>query len=204
MIAAGLVTGAVASGLLVYAVLFAEGAWRFAQAEAHYRDIDDAGARTVVELDALTRALRASPARRDLTHAAEVQIRAAEQLGVSSFRAITRLSAAQRDLHTGLAASPADVSAWTRLAETEARLGNRRQAVAALMLACRMAPPTPALAGIQMDLAVVLWPNLTTGAKAAVEHRLAWMENRPEMKAVAQGTAAMTIRARLHGERSDP
>lgn len=197
-------TGAIAAALVVYAALYGEAAWTFAQAEARYRDLADGQPRTIVELDALTQALRASPARSDLTSAAHMQILAAEQLDVTSLRAISRLSAARRDLRLGLAASPADPFAWTRLALTELRLGHRQRAAAALARACRVAPFEPTLAATQFELAVILWPQLDADAKAALERRLTWASGQPDLKRVVEDKPAVTLRSRIASERSEP
>lgn len=203
-IAAGLVTGAIAAALVVYAALYGEAAWTFAQAEARYRDAASGKPQTIVELDALTQALRASPARHDLTSAALVQILAAQQLGVTSLRAISRLSAARRDLRLGVSAAPTDAVAWTRLAVTEMRLGHPQRAAAALALACRVGPTEPTLAATQFDLAITLWPHLNAEAKAALERRLNWARGYPELKSVAEAKSAATLRAHIASERGDP
>jgi len=203
-VTAGLVTSAIAAALVVYAALYGEAAWSFAQAEAHYRELASGKPHTIVELDALTQALRASSARSDLSSAARVQILAAEQIGVTSLRAISRLSAARRDLRLGLAASPADAFAWTRLAATEMRLAHAQRAAAALALACQLAPYEPTLAATQFDLAVTLWPHLTLAAKAALERRLTWAQGHPALKHVIASKAAAALRSHIASERGDP
>lgn len=200
-VAAGLVTGAIAAALVVYAALYGNAAWSFAHAEARYRDVANGRPQTIVELDALTQALRASPAQHDLSRAALVQIVAAEQIGVASLRAISRLSVARRDFRLGLSATPTDAFAWTRLAKTEARLGHRQRAAAALALACHVGHTEPTLAATQFDLAVTLWPHLSADAKAAVERRLIWAQGRPEL---AEDKAVNTLRRYLASERGNP
>ncbi|MDZ4870282.1 MAG: hypothetical protein SGI91_23405 [Alphaproteobacteria bacterium] len=200
-VTAGLVSGAIAAALVVYAALYGAAAWSFAHAEARYRDVANGKAQTIVELDALTQALRASPARHDLSRAALVQILAAEQIGAASLRAISRLSVARRDLRLGLSATPTDAFAWTRLATTELRLGHRQRAAAALMVACHVGLTEPTLAATQFDLAVTLWPQLSADAKAAVERRLNWAQGHQDM---AQDKAAATVRRYLASERGNP
>lgn len=203
-LAAGLITGAIAAALIVFAALYGEAAWHFAQAEPRYRDVAAGKPATVVELDALTQALRASPQHNDLARAAFVQTLAAQQVGVSSLRAISRLSAARRDLRLGLAAAPTDASAWTRLALTEARLGHRDRAIAALTRACELAPADPAITAMQFDLAMVLWPHLDLRAKTAIERRLAWAEQHAGIESVEAKTAMVTLRGRIVSERGGP
>lgn len=203
-VVAGLVTGAIAAALLVYGALYARAAWTFAQAEARYRDVASGKAATIVELDALTQALRASPARHDLGRAALVQILAAEQLGVTSLRAVSRLSAARRSLRLAVSATPTDAGAWTRLATTELQLGNRQSAAAALALACRVGRTDPSLAAQQFNLAVALWPYLTPDGKAALEDRLNWSRDNAARMHIAEPKSADTLRRNLASERGIP
>jgi hypothetical protein len=203
-VTAGLLTGTIASALIVYGALYGEAAWTFAQAEARYRDAASGKPLTIVELDALTQALRASPARRDLGRAALVQTLAAEQLGITSLRAISRLSAARRNLRLGVSATPTDAVAWTRLATTELQLGNHESAAAALALACHVGRTDPSLAAAQFDLAVTLWPYLTAEGKAAIERRLDWARGHATLKHVADGKSADTLRRHIASERGDP
>jgi hypothetical protein len=203
-LAAGLIAGAIAGGLIVFGALYGQASWHFAQAEPAFREVASGKSATVVELDALTQALRASPQRSDLSSAAIVQMLTAEQVGISSLRAISRVSAARRDLRLGLGASPSDASAWTRLAMTEAQLGHHARAVAALTLACEIAPNDPAPAAMQFDLALVLWPHMDARGKAAVERRLQWAGRRIDMKSVVAANAAATLQQRLISERSGP
>jgi hypothetical protein len=203
-IAAGLVTGTIAAALIVYGALYAEAAWAFAHAEARYRDAASGKPMTIVELDALTQALRASPVRRDLARAALVQTLAAEQLDVTSLRAISRLSAARRNLRLAVSAAPTDAVAWTRLATTELQLGHRQSAAAALALACQVGRTEPSLASTQFDLAVTLWPYLTPKGKAALEGRLNWVSGDAAQKHVAEAKSADTLRRHIASERGDP
>jgi hypothetical protein len=198
------VTGLIAAGLLVYAVLDGLPAWTFAQAEPRFREITQGKPATVVELDALTQALRASPVRADLSRAAYVQMLTAQQLGLKTIRALPRLSAARRDLRLGLAAAPTDAFAWMRLAITETNLGNRKEAAAALSLALQVAPVEHKLAALQFDLAVVLWPQLKRETKAALERRLAWAKRWPNLKPVLEGNSAAALRRLLAADRADP
>jgi len=200
----GLFTGTIAAALLVYGALYGHAAWTFAQAEARYRDVANGKPATIVELDALTQALRASPARRDLGRAALVQILAAEQLGVTSLRAVSRLSAARRSLRLAVSAAPTDASAWTRLATTELQLGNRQSAAAALALAFQVGRTEPASAATQFDLAVALWPYLSADGKAALEARLNWARQNAAQTRVAEPKSADTLRRNLASERGTP
>lgn len=201
---AGLLTGAIAAALVVYAALYGEAAWSFAQAESRYRAVAAGKPVTIVELDALTQALRASPARHDLSRAALVQILAAEQTGVSSLRAISRLSAARRDLRLGVSATPTDAAAWTHLAMTELRLGHRQSAAAALAVAYRLKLTEPTLAATQFDLALALWPQLTVDAKAALERRLNWARDYAARNNLVEARSAAALRRVLASERGDP
>jgi hypothetical protein len=203
-VVAGLITGAIASALIVYGTLYAGAAWTFAHAEARYRDAATGKPMTIVELDALTQALRASPVRRDLARAALVQTLAAEQLDVTSLRAVSRLSAARRNLRLAVSATPTDSFAWTRLATTELRLGNRHGAAAALALACRIGRTEQSLVPTQFDLAVTLWPQLTPEGKAAIEARLAWVHANATLKHVAEAKSAGILRRYIASERGDP
>jgi hypothetical protein len=201
---AGVVAGAAGAGLVVFAALYGQASWHFAQAEPRYHDLVLGKPATVVELDALTQALRASPQSSDLSSAAFVQMQTAQQVGVNSLRAITRLSAARRDLRLGLAAVPTDALAWTRLADNEARLGHPARAVAALLLGLELGPRDPAPAAMQFDLALVLWTQFDLNAKRAIERRLQWAQGRPDLKSVVADRAAVAIQQRLISERSDP
>jgi hypothetical protein len=203
-VVAGLVTGVIAAALVVYGALYGEAAWTFAQAEPRYRDAANGKPMTIVELDALTQALRASPARRDLARAALVQILAAEQLDVTSLRAISRLSAARRNLRLAVSATPTDAFAWTRLATTELQLGNHQSAAAALALACQVGRTDPSLAAGQFDLAVTLWPYLTSEGKAAIVRRLDWVGGHAALKNVAEGKSAAILRRHIASERGNP
>jgi tetratricopeptide (TPR) repeat protein len=199
---AGVLAAALAGALVVYASLYGEAAWRFAQAEPRYAEVARGKMGSVVELDALTQALRASPARADLSRAAFVQMVTAQRVGLNSLRAITRLSAARRDLRLGLRASPSDAYAWTRLAVVEHRLGHTAPAAAALGMALQVAPTERKLTAMQFDLAVTLWAELAPGAKAALERRLAWAEGWPDLKAAVASNSADALRKRLAAERA--
>lgn len=203
-VVAGLVTGAIAAALVVYGALYGEAAWTFAQAEPRYRDAANGKPMTIVELDALTQALRASPARRDLARAALVQILAAEQLDITSLRAISRLSAARRNLRLAVSATPTDAFAWTRLATTELQLGNHQSAAAALALACHVGRTDRSLAAGQVDLAVTLWPYLSSDGKAAIERRLDWVGGHAALKHIAEGKSADILRRHIASERGNP
>jgi hypothetical protein len=203
-IAGGLLAGVLGASLLVYGALYVEPAWTFAQAEPRYQDVVRGKLGSMVEMDALTQALRASPLQGDLSRAAFVQMLSAQELGLTSLRAVMRLTVARRDLRRGLAASPADAFGWMRLAVTELRLNAAESAAKALGLALKMAPKEPKLAAMQIDLAVALWPHLDVRTKAALERRLNWVQTRPDLKAVAEGNSARVVRERLTAERSGP
>jgi hypothetical protein len=158
---------------------------------------------SVVELDALTQALRASPARADLGRAALVQMLTAQRIGLDSIRAVGRLSSARRDLRLGLMEAPTDAYAWTRLAVTELWLEHRARAGAALGMALQVAPAEAGLASMQFDLAVILWHQLTAEAKTALETRLAWAQGHPALKRVVEGNSVSVLRQRLAGARQD-
>jgi hypothetical protein len=193
----GVLTAAFAAYLIVYAAMFGWPAWTFAGAEPRYAAVAKGKVGTVYELDALTRALRASPSRADLSRAAFVQMLTAQQEGLGSLRATTRLTAARRDLRLGLAASPSDAYAWTRLAISEQRIEHAREAARALSVALQVAPAERKLTSVHFDLAVILWPELDAAARAALARRIAWAEGRPDLKAIVSGNSATVLRERL-------
>src|SRR5262245_40233099 len=82
-VVAGLLAAAIGTSLIVYAALFAEPSWQYAQAAPRYAEVQRGKMPTVVELDALTQALRASPARADLSRAAFVQMLTAQRVGLT-------------------------------------------------------------------------------------------------------------------------
>lgn len=199
-IVAGILAAAFASWLLVYGAMFLLPSWHFAEAEPRYAEVARGKAGTVVELDALIQALRTSPVRADLSRAAFVQMLTAQQIGLRSLRATTRLTAARRDLRLGLSASPSDAYAWTRLAITEFRLEHEREAAAALALALQVAPAERKLTSVQVDLAVALWPDLDKEGRAAIARRLKLAERWPELKATLQGNSVAALRERVAAE----
>ena len=201
-VVAGLVSAVLASYLCVYAAQFASPAWEFAHAEPRYAAVARGKLETALELDALIQALRASPWRADLGRAAFVQMLAAQQIGLKSLRATTRLHAARRDLRIALFAAPSDAYAWTRLAVTELHLANPVAAGKALSLALRIAPAERKLTGLQFDLAVALWGKLDAPGREAINRRLAWAAQWPELKPVLAGNSAQALRARLSALKS--
>jgi tetratricopeptide (TPR) repeat protein len=201
---AGVLAAALGGALIVYAALYGEAAWKFAHAEPRYADVARGRLGSIVELDALTQALRASPSRADLSRAAFVQMVAAQRVGLSSLRAISRLSAARRDLRLGVRALPSDAYAWTRLAVVEQRFGHKAAAAAALAMALQIAPAERNLTALHFDLAVVLWHDLSPGAKDALKRRLAWSGRWPELKSALAGNSAAVLRERLAGEFGQP
>lgn len=203
-LASGLVAGAIGAGLLVYAALYTQAAWNFAQAEPRYREIERGKAATVVELDALTQALRASPSDADLSRAAFVQMLTAQQLGLRSLRAVGRLTSARRDLRRGVTATPTDAFAWMRLAVTELHLSHPKAAALAYSNAVQLAPMERKLIPMQLDLAVVLWPQLSRSTKALIEQRMTWAAGSPELRQALEGNSAKAIRARLKDELGEP
>lgn len=193
----GVLVAAFAAYLIVYAAIFGMPAWTFAGAEPRYAAVTKGKVGTIFELDALTRALRDSPSRSDLSRAAFVQMLTAQQEGLGSLRATTRLTAARRDLRLGLSASPSDAYAWTRLAISEQRIEHAKEAARALSIALQVAPTERKLTSVHMDLAVILWPELDTAAREALARRLAWAEGRPDLKATIAGNSAIVLRERL-------
>jgi tetratricopeptide (TPR) repeat protein len=196
-LATGLVAAALGAFVCLYGALFAEPAWNFAHAEPRYAAVARGHLGTTVELDALMQALRASPWTADLNRAGFVQMLAAQREGLRSLRATTRLTAARRDLRLGLMASPSDAYAWTRLAVTEARLGDTKAAAAALSMALQIAPAERKLTALHFDLAVALWHDLDEAGRAAIGRRLAFAEKWPDLKRVREGNSAVTLRNRL-------
>jgi len=199
----GLLAAALGAALVVYGALYAIPAWRFAQAEPHYDPVARGKLGSVVELDALTRALRTSPMRADLNRAAFVQIVTAQREGLRSFRSETRMLAARRDLRTGLRASPSDGYAWTRLALAEHRLERREKAAAALSMALQVAPADRKLVALQLDLALLVWYDLDDGGKAAVARLLNEGRKWPDLAQALSSNSADALRAKLAAARED-
>ncbi len=199
----GVLVAAFAAYLIVYAAMFGNPAWTFAGAEPRYTTVTKGKVGSVYELDALTQALRASPWHSDLSRAAFVQMLTAQQEGLGSLRATTRLTAARRDLRLGLSASPSDAYAWTRLAISEQRIEHEQDAGRALSLALQVAPAERKLTAVQFDLAVILWPELDTVAREALERRLKWAEGRSDLKTVVAENSAVVLRERIAAWRRD-
>ena len=199
----GILAALFAAAMCVYAWMFVVPAWNFAQAEPRYAQITHGKVASVVELDAVTQALRASPMRGDLNRAAFVQMLTAQQVGLKTLRATTRLLAARRDLRRGLAVAPSDVYAWTRLAVSEQRLGNLGPAAAALAMALEIAPNERKLTAVHFDLAVLLWPQLDSAGRAAVQRRLTTAEKWPDLAPTLAGNSAVVLRQRLQESGSD-
>lgn len=193
----GLVASVFAVAMLIYGASYVAAAWRFAQAEPRYVEVAHGKAATVVELDALTRVLRASPMRADLNRAAYIQVLAAQSQGLKTAHSATRMFAARKDLHAGLGVSPSDSYAWTRLAIAEYRLGNTDRAAAALSMALQIAPAERKLTAMQLDLALMLWPGLDGAGRAAVERRLNEGRKWPELARVLEGNSAIALRAKI-------
>lgn len=189
--------GALGAFLCVYASLFAWSAWSFAGAEVQYGEAAKGRAKSIAELDALTQALRGSPWQGDLSRAAFVEMRAAQQLGLKSPRARARLAAARRDVQRGLLAAPSDAYAWTRLAVIDLELdGPAPPAAAALSVALQIAPAERKLTAIHIDLSAALWAHLDAVARAAVSRRLSLAEKWPEFKSALAGNSARALRHR--------
>ncbi len=196
-LAVGIPATLFALALMAYGASYATAAWRFAEAEPGYTRVAHGKAASIVELDALTRVLRASPMRGDLSRAAYLQVLAAQQQGLKTAHSATRMFAARKDLHAGLAASPSDSYGWTRLAIAEYRLGDRDRAAAALSMAMQIAPAERKLTGLQLDLALMLWPELDAAGRAAVERRLKDSAKWPELAQTLQGNSALALRAKI-------
>ena len=196
-LAVGLFLAVIGAALIVYAVPLALPAWRFAQSEPRYLDFVKGKPAGMLELDALTRSLRASSSRADLNRAAFVQMVAAQQLGLKSFRALSRLMSARRDLRLGLAAAPSDAYAWTRLAVAELELGKPRDAAAALAMALQLAPSERGLTALHFDLGVVLWGQLDSRAKRSMAQRLKWAAQVPELAQAVQGNSAQALKDKV-------
>ncbi len=196
----GVLMAVFAALLIVYAVQFVQPAWHFAQSEPRYLDVMKGKPAGVVELDALTRALRASPSPSDLNRAAFVQMITAQNLGLKSFRALTRLTSARRDLRLGLSSAPSDAYAWSRLAVAELELGNPRDAGAALSMALQLAPSERGLTQMHFDLAVVLWPQLDSRARRSIAQRLKWAAQVPELARAVTGNSALALQDKVARE----
>lgn len=195
--AAGLVSAVLGAYLCVYGAQYVVPAWEYAHAEPRFAAVARGKLETTYGLDALIQALRSSPWRSDLGRAAFVQMLTAQQIGLKSLRATTRLTAARRDLRRSLSTAPADAYAWTRLAVTELHLGNRKAAASALSVALQIAPAERKLTGLQFDLAVALWHGLDAPGRKAIERRLATATKWPELKTVIEGNSAKALRARI-------
>ncbi|MCE9522376.1 MAG: hypothetical protein K8S25_08095 [Alphaproteobacteria bacterium] len=195
-----MVAAALASYLCLYALTSVSLAWDFAHAEPRYAAVARGKIGTALELDALIPALRASPFRADLSRAAFVQMVMAQQIGLKSLRATTRMAAARRDLRLGLAAAPSDAYAWTRLAVAEMHLGNIKAAAGALSIAMQIAPAERKLTPIHFDLAVALLPELDAQGKATVARRLQIAAKWPELTPALSSNSANALRSRLKSE----
>jgi len=189
----GALTAVIAALVLVYGALFVVPAWEFAHVEQVYLQTMKGKVREVPELDALARSLRAAPSMSDLSRAAYVQMLTAQQQGLHTFSAKTRLSSARRDLRRGLAASPADGYAWTRLAVAELELGNNKAAAAALSMALELAPAAQGLAAMHFDLGVALWQELDARAQRSLLQKLKWARGIPALKEVVTGNSALAL-----------
>jgi hypothetical protein len=189
-----------AAGMMLYGLQYLRASWAFAQARPDYILVTKGQLPGELELDALTRSLRSSPYRSDQSGAAFVQLLRAQQLGIKSVRALPRLIAARHDLRLGIAASPADAFAWTRLAVAEAQLDERKQAADALAMALELAPAERVLASMQFDMAVLLWDELSPAAKSSLAQRLKWIEGIAELHDVAWGNSARSLRDRLKAD----
>lgn len=200
----GTMTATLAAAMIVYAVQYAKPAWDYAQAEPRYTEAVKGKIPGVVELDALTRSLRSSASKADLSRAAFVQMLTAQQLGLKSFRALTRLTSARRDLRLGLAAAPSDAYAWSRLAVAELELSNPGAAAGALSMAMELAPSDRVLTPMHFDLGVVLWSQLDRNARASLAQRLKWAEHVPELNQTVRGNSAMALKAKLSPQIAPP
>jgi hypothetical protein len=196
-IAAGMFAAAMGAYMFLYGAQFVAPAWDYAHAEPRFAAVARGKLETALELDGLIQALRTSPWRSDMGRAAFVQMLTAQQIGVKSLRATTRLTAARRDLRHALFAAPSDAYAWTRLAVTELHLEHPQAAATALSVALQIAPAERKLTGLQFDLAVALWEKMDQPGRDAVERRLSSAEKWPELKPVLAGNSAQALRARL-------
>jgi hypothetical protein len=199
--AMGVVSAALGAYLCLYGAQFVAPAWDYAHAEPRFASVARGNLESALELDGLIQALRSSPWRADLGRAGFVQMLTAQQIGVKSLRATTRLTAARRDLRQALLSAPSDAYAWTRLAVTELHLEHPAAAAHALSAALQVAPAERKLTGLQFDLAVVLWEKMDQRGRDAVERRLAFAEKWPELKPVLAGNSAKALRARLSAVR---
>lgn len=195
----GLLLAALSVAMVLYALQFARASWNFAQARPEYLLVRKGQLPGELALDALIRSLRESPYKSDLSGAAFVQLIRAQQMGVTSVRALPRLTAASRDLQIGIAAAPADAFAWTRLAVSQAELGDLKLAASALAMALQLAPAERVLAPIQFDLAVLLWDQLDASAKTALQQRLKWITGIPDLNNTSMGNSAQSLRLKLGG-----
>ena len=193
----GLPMAIMAVAVLLFAGARLPASWQYAQAEADYLRVARGEIPGELELDALTGALRLSGHASDLSRAAHAQLIRAQQLGVKSIRAVPRLTAARRDLVKGVRAAPADAYAWTRLAVVEMHLGSSERAARALAMALELAPAERKLTPIQLDLAVVLWPELGASARASIAQRLKWARQLPELEVALAGNSAKSLDALL-------
>lgn len=193
----GLLMAALASALLIYAWTYLSSTLAHVEAEARYQSVVRGKIPADLEFDALTRSLRTTPNPSDLNKAAFLQLIRAQQLGIKSIRAIPRLTGARRDLLKGIAISPSDAYAWTRLAVAAVELNHMDEAASALSMAMQLAPADRALASMHFDLGVVLWSQLDSVAKASLLQRLKWATQQPELLHVVKGNSAIALREKL-------
>ena len=193
----GLLMAALASAMLIYSLKYASATIAHVDTEARYNAVTAGVVPTELELDALTRLLRTTPNPSDLSKAAFLQLIRAQQSGIKSIRALPRLIGARRDLLKGIAASPSDAYAWTRLAVAEVELEHFPEAAKALSMAMQLAPADQGLASMHFDLGVVLWNRLDAAAKASLAQRLKWASRKPELSHVVQGNSARALREKL-------
>jgi cytochrome c-type biogenesis protein CcmH/NrfG len=190
----GAAAAVLAVGLIAYGASHLEAAWRLAKVEPDYRAIAQGEIKSVQALDALTQELRHSPFAADLSRAAFAELLSAQQVGLATPLARTRLSATIRDLRTGLRASPADAYAWTRLAVAEVTLhGAGERAARALAMAVRVAPRERKLIALHLDLAVVLWDHLDEAGRAGVKRRVDFAASRPELRGLLAANSARVV-----------
>lgn len=193
----GVLAACLSAASMLYALKFVEPAWQLAAIEPRYASVVKGNIPDNVDLDALARSLRATGATSDLNRAAFVQMLISQKMGLQSYHATNRLASAQRDLHLGLTAAPADAFAWSRLAVAQMELGSAREAATALSVAMQLAPSDRVLAPLHFDLAVVLWDKLDRTARASLAQRLKWAAQIPELKNASEGNSAMALRQKL-------
>lgn len=190
------VAALVGTFLCIKAAALAGSVWVLADAEFEYAEVAKGRARSIAQLEALSDVLHRSPWQVDLSRAAFIEMRIAQQSGLNAPRSRARLAAARRDLEQGLKSAPADAYGWTRLAVLSLQLeGPAKIGADALSLALAVAPRERKLTTFHLDLGAAYWRHLDGAARDALLRRMAAAEKWPETKAALNGNSARALRS---------